>query len=251
MTASTPAHATSDAPVGRRFTGRRKVRLGDATADGRLRFDALTRYTQDVSDDDTTDAGLSPDLGWVVRRTTVTVDQHARLGEELSFTTYCSALGKRWADRRLDIEGSDGARLTVVTLWICVDIAAARPAPLSDQFLDIYGSAAQGRAVSARLRLPKMPTEGTATWRWPLRVVDVDTQRHVNNAAYWAVLEEALGGEAPDGAHEACVEYGAGLTLDDEVTVHHAEIDGSRLWWLVNAEGEMAASISLAIPAGR
>ncbi|MEM9135206.1 MAG: acyl-ACP thioesterase domain-containing protein [Actinomycetota bacterium] len=248
MPASTPAPDAAEAPVGRRFTGHRKVRLGDAAADGRLRFDALTRHTQDVSDDDTTDAGLSAELGWVVRRTTVSVERHARLGEELAVTTYCSGLGKRWADRRLDIEGSEGARITVVTLWICIDVAAARPAPLSAQFLDLYGPAAQGRTVSARLQHPKAPAEGAETWSWPLRVADIDTQGHVNNAAYWAVLEEALGGVAPEGAHEARIEYGAGLTLDDEVTVHHAEVDGVRLWWLLNGAGETAASISLAVP---
>ncbi|MEL7157217.1 MAG: acyl-ACP thioesterase domain-containing protein, partial [Actinomycetota bacterium] len=79
---------------------------------------------QDVSDDDTTDAGLSPELAWVVRRTAIVVDQPAVLGEDLTFTTYCSALGKRWADRRLDIEGSQGARYQVTTLWICVDPVA-------------------------------------------------------------------------------------------------------------------------------
>ena len=47
------------------------MRLGDVDPDGRLRLDALTRYTQDVSDDDTTDAGLDVEPGWVVRSTVV------------------------------------------------------------------------------------------------------------------------------------------------------------------------------------
>ena len=46
--------------VGRRFTGERKVRLGDVGRSGRLRLDALTRYTQDVSDDDTTSVRADP-----------------------------------------------------------------------------------------------------------------------------------------------------------------------------------------------
>lgn len=245
MVESAAAAAETPPGVGRRFTGRRKVRLGDTTASGRMRFDALTRYTQDVSDDDTTDAGLSAELAWVVRRTAVVVRQPAVLGEDLTFTTFCSGLGKRWADRRLDVEGSAGARYQVTTLWICIDPVAGRPAPLSEQFIELYGPAAQGRTVSARLVHPKQPADDARPWTWPLRAVDVDTLGHVNNAAYWAVLEEALDGAEPTPPYEVCVEYRAGLEPDDRVTVSGTEVDGMRLWWLVTGNGDVAASISL------
>ena len=265
---------TDVAPTGRRFTGRRKVRLGDVTASGRLRLDALTRYTQDVSDDDTTDAGLAPEPAWVVRRTTVTVAQEARLGEELAFTTYCSALGRRWADRTLDIRGSEGALYQVVTLWICVDPISGRPCELTEQFLAIYGEAAQGRTVSARLINPKLGAAGSApgdaatpaeagrgSWPWPLRAVDFDTLGHVNNAAYWAVAEESLeaaplagdSSSGVDGADDGSVsgplvaraEYGTGLDPADRVTVHEAEVGSARVLWLVTTDGATAATISL------
>lgn len=235
------------APEGRRFTGHRKVRLGDTTADGRLRFDALTRYTQDVSDDDTTDAGLSSELAWVVRRTVITVGQPAVLAEELTFTTYCSGLGKRWADRRLDITGSEGAAYQVTTLWVCIDPVAGRPAALSEQFLQLYESAAGGKTVSARLLNPRRPDNGSGvtSWPWPLRAVDIDTLGHVNNAAYWAVLEQALSNDEPTAPFEVRVEYGTGLKPEAEVTVSAAEVDGARVWWLVDDAGNAAASISL------
>ena len=40
---------------GRVYTASRRVRLGDADPGGRLRLDAIARYVQDVSDDDTRD----------------------------------------------------------------------------------------------------------------------------------------------------------------------------------------------------
>ena len=65
--------------VGRTFTAERLVRFGDLSRGGRLRFDALARYLQDVSGDDTADAGLVDDIAWVVRRTLVEVDPVASL----------------------------------------------------------------------------------------------------------------------------------------------------------------------------
>ena len=53
--------------------GRRRVRLGDASPGGRLRFDALVRYLQDVANDDTREAGFDDVMGWVVRRTAIEV----------------------------------------------------------------------------------------------------------------------------------------------------------------------------------
>ncbi len=243
---------------GRQFSGLRKVRLGDVTPSGRLRFDALTRYTQDVSDDDTTDAGLDTDPAWVVRRTTVDVIRPAHLAESLTFVTFCSALGRRWAERRLRITGDLDAHYEVSTLWICVDVETGRPRELTDQFHRLYGPAAGGRTVKARLTNPKPDPEASLA-PWPLRTVDFDTLGHVNNAAYWALIEEALAGTpvfaqsdalgspTVEGPHRVHLEYSAGLSPADEVgiaSMSHAEA-GHCWWWLAGPDRELAASASL------
>lgn len=231
------------APGGRSFSGHRRVRLGDVTGEGRLRLDALTRYTQDVSDDDTTDAGLSPEPGWVVRRTRVEVLGPALLGEDLEITTFCSALGKRWAERHLRVLGSGGARYEVSTLWICIDPVTGRPRGLTGQFRDLYGPAAGGRTVGARLTHPKPPPDGPR-WRWPLRAADFDVYDHVNNAAYWAVVEEVLHTDPELAPFHASIEYAAGLPRQPEATIVSGDgVAGTtrQLWWLTG-EGTLAAS---------
>lgn len=234
------------ADTGRTFGGRRKVRLGDVGVDGRLRFDALTRYTQDVSDDDTTDAGLDVDPGWVVRSTVVDELAPAQLGEWLSFETFCSGLGGRWAERRLTVRGDDGAHYEVATLWVCIDAVSGRPHRLTDHFNDLYAEAAAGRKVSARLTLPPPPEVAAGrTVSWPLRRADFDVYGHVNNAAYWSAVEEWL---SPwSGPRRARLEYGGGLDSDRvEIQVEqHDGDDGSSLalWWLApGAEAEPVAS---------
>jgi acyl-ACP thioesterase len=229
--------------LGRRFTGHRKVRLGDADRTGRLRLDGLTRYTQDVSDDDTTDAGLADVPGWVVRSTVVDELIPARLGENLTFVTFCSGLGKRWAERRLSVCGDLGARYEVATLWVCIDPANGRPHPLTDQFIDLYGAAADGRTVSARLNNPKLSEvdqAGLSIENWPLRAVDYDVYDHVNNAAYWALVEQWCGA-TPPAPRRIRMEYGQGLAPADMVAVARITDGGGRLLWWLSDDPEPAA----------
>lgn len=223
--------------TGRRFVGRRQVRLGDVTVDGRLRLDALTRYTQDVSNDDTADAGLADALAWVVRRTTVDTIVPARFDERLVFVTFCAGLGRRWAERRLHVTGDGGAAIDVSTLWVHIDPGSGRPKELPTQFLELYGEAAQGRVVGARNQIPPPPPSAEVTVRsWRVRAADLDLFGHVNNAAYWASIEELLADEAFPVPHRALVEYGAGLGRGSEVELR-ARRDDSGLWaWLIGAD---------------
>ena len=222
------------------------MRLGDVTPAGRLRLDSLTRYTQDVSDDDTTDAGLGAGLAWVVRRTRVDVVHSAALGEEIDITTFCSGLGRRWAERHLSVSGDRGGRYEVSTLWISVDPSTGRPRQLTDRFLAVYGDAAGGRRVTARLIHPK-PSPSAAVRAWPLRAVDFDALGHVNNAAYWAVIEETLAEHPEPEPFGACVEYSAGLEPVPDVSIAHDVVGDVRLlWWLAGDGTEVAASARLA-----
>ena len=234
-------------PVGRIFTGERRVRLGDVDASGRLRLDALTRYTQDVSNDDTRDVALPDDMAWVVRTTTIDVHREAQFGEVLSFSTFCGRLGKRWAERRLVITGEDGASYDVATLWVHIDIDSGRPQTLSSAFMEHYGEAAMGRTVRAKQTIPKPDTVDASLRRqpWPLRAVDIDTFDHVNNAAYWAVVEESLAERPVAVPFRTTIEYGAGIARADQVTIAEADTAGERLLWF-EVDGQAVASASVA-----
>lgn len=203
--------------AGRVFTGTRKVRLGDVRPTGELRLDALTRYTQDVSNDDTTDAELPDDMSWVVRKTTVDVLAPAVFGEVLELSTFCSGLGRRWAERRLQIRGSEGGHYEVASLWVHLDPVSGRPRGLSERFRAIYSEAAQGRSVSARLTHREIPeSEQLESARWPTRLVDFDLFDHMNNAAYWARVEQLDLPAARPRRYE--IEYRAGIAQSDDVT---------------------------------
>jgi acyl-ACP thioesterase len=198
---------------------------------GRLRFDALARYLQDVSNDDTRDAGLADDLTWVVRRVVAEVRRFPILGEELLLRTFCSGTGPRWAERRVSIEGDRGGSIEASTLWVFVD-AAGRPARLPDGFLDLFGEAAGGRTVRARLRHGSAPAKTVAS-SWSLRFTDFDVLGHVNNAVYWVPVEEALAARRHLRAPlRAELEFRSGLEVGASaaVSVVDGEDESLALW---------------------
>jgi acyl-ACP thioesterase len=225
----------------RTFVGARKVRLGDVDRQGRLRFDALVRYAQDISNDDTNDAVLAEDMTWVVRKTVVDTHVEATFREDLTFTTFCSGTGSRWADRRLIVRGDQGAVYEISTLWIFVTENGS-PRRLTDQFTEIYGQGVTNTRVSARLTHPEV-TVDAQVHQWPMRVVDYDTLDHANNAAYWAVVEQERPSHKPhfELPFRAELEYGGGIAADAAVEYRTGEADGSlMIWWF--SDGDFVAS---------
>jgi acyl-ACP thioesterase len=250
-----PAH-------GRRFESRACVRLADVGAAGWLRLDAIARMLQDVSGDDTVDAQLAPDAAWVVRRVVVELTGRTpRLRDDVALVTWCSGTGPRWAERRTDLslpgtDGTDDAAgdvfARVRALWVLVDVETGRPIPLPAGFDAVYGEAAGGRRVGQRLRHGSPPAGARGT-PWPLRITDVDVLGHVNNAIYWAPVEEMLVRLAPGRrVARAELEYRGGLDPSDAVEVTTVRTDGTdgtdelRLWLTVGPDVRASAVVHLA-----
>jgi acyl-ACP thioesterase len=226
--------------VGRTYEGARAVRLGDVTPKGRLRLDALARYLQDVANDDATD-GIGEDaMAWVVRSTTLDIEQFPVFREQLKLTTWGSGLGSRWAERRTSVVGEQGGRIEAASVWVHVDLATGRPKKLLPGFEEVYGPSTGGRTVSARLSHGD-PSPDAPRTPWTLRFADFDVVGHVNNAVYWAMVEEHL--DVQSGLR-ITLEYRGGIDRDQHVEV---AVDGARLWIL--ADGAVAAWAA-AEPAG-
>jgi acyl-ACP thioesterase len=154
-----------------------------------MRLDALARYLQDVANDDATEALGDDSMAWVVRRTAVHVEQFPVFREPLTLTTWASGVGSRWAERRTSVHGSLGGHIEAVSLWVHVHLESGRPQKLLPSFVDAYGEAAGGRQVNARLSHGDVPPDVDRS-PWTLRFADFDVVAHVNNAIYWAMVEE-------------------------------------------------------------
>jgi acyl-ACP thioesterase len=228
---------------GRVFTATRAVRTTDVTLDGRLRLDALARYLQDAAEDDVADAGLRERYDWLVRRVAVAIRGYPARGEPLELTTFCSATGPRWAERTTTVSASGRDLMQARALWAAVARDTGRSVPLGPAFHRLYGEAAHGRTVSARLFHPGPPAPDAAQQgrTWPLRASDLDMAGHVNNSVHWAAVEDVL-------AEAAWLPASAELEYHRPVLAgHHPRLVASQerdhLWcWLLDGGQRLASA---------
>jgi acyl-ACP thioesterase len=168
-----------------------------------------------------------------VRSTRIEVSRFPRLDERLELSTWCSGLGRLWAERRTSIAGA----LEAAALWVYVDPASGRPRRFDERQLGTWEPSTGGRRVRARLQHPD-PPEGAPRRPWTFRRADLDVARHVNNAAYWEVLEELVAEPGEPVAVE--IEHrAAALAGPAEIAV------GEGMWWVVAPGGEVHASLTL------
>ena len=105
---------------------RRPELLADCAPSGRMRLDALACWLQDVAYADVQDAGMDEAAVWVVRRTRIRVNRFPRFGERFDLTTFCSGLGRMWAERRTDIVTHDAGAGAVLTVRGRVPVGPSR-----------------------------------------------------------------------------------------------------------------------------
>jgi acyl-ACP thioesterase len=180
---------------GRVFSIHRRPGLADCAPSGRTRLDALARWMQDVAYADVEEAGLERVAIWVLRRHRIRVTRFPRFGERCQVSTFCSGVGRMWAERRTTVtllqDGGQRTAVEAVAVWVHLDPERRLPSPLSDAELQVYGPSAGDRRVVARLRHPR-PEAIDRDYRWSFRRTDADIADHVNNAAYWEPLEDEL-----------------------------------------------------------
>ncbi|HWG63533.1 MAG TPA: acyl-ACP thioesterase domain-containing protein [Streptosporangiaceae bacterium] len=239
--AGTSAEFRPDPELGRLFTGVRIVRGTDASQDGRLRFDALARYLQDVAEDDVADAGWDEPYGWLVRRCAVTIRGYPRVGEEVLLRTFCSGTGPRWAERTTTVCGAAGDVMQATALWAAVCVEDGRPVALGHEFQRLYGPSTRGRTVSARLSHPRPPA-GASAGAWPLRSTDFDIAGHVNNSVHWAAAEDVLALAAANWLPSTAeVEYRRPIQREHEPRLVIVEEGCALSAWLIDEAGQFAS----------
>jgi acyl-ACP thioesterase len=197
--------------AGRAYSARRRIRLSDVDAKGRLRLDAVARFLQDIAIDDVQETGWGmPEHLWFVRSIRVDVVEPLVGDTEAELTTWCSGVAAIAAGRRWSLKGDTGGRIEVDSVWIHLD-GEQRPARIED--FGVYAESAGDRHVSTKLALPDPPSDAQHV-PWPLRATDVDIHGHVNNAVHWQAVEHSL---PVTGRVRAELDYRQPIDLGEEI----------------------------------
>jgi acyl-ACP thioesterase len=223
---------------GRIYAQEMRAGLGDCAPSGRIRLDALARWLQDIAYADVEDAGVAHLAVWVVRRSRMSIRRFPRFPEAFTLRTFCSGLGRMWAERRTTIEQDGEPVVEAVSLWVHLDPTDWRPMPFTEQEVIAYGDHAAGRRITARLRHPQ-PAQAKVSRRWHFRASECDIADHVNNAAYWTPLDEELleSGAEPERL-DAEMEFRTPAQPGEKLVL--AEADRR---WIVSPDQETHASV--------
>jgi acyl-ACP thioesterase len=216
--------------------------FADCGPSGRMRLDGVARWLQDVAYADVIDADLADRAVWVVRRTRIRVERFPRFGETFVAATFCSGLGRMWAERRTSIArlGEAEGYVEAASLWVHLDPETWRPTPLTEDEAALYGPAAAGRRVTARLRHPQ-PRGDEARTSWRFRTTELDLADHVNNAAYWQPVEEEFLSDVEPERVDVEIEYRTPAQAGEKLLLRE---DSRR--WIVGVDGEVHASVLVA-----
>src|SRR4051812_13001626 len=186
----------------------RTVGLADVRPDTTIRLDALARIVQDIADADATSAPVEKMGAWVLRRMALRIVRTPRFRAEVDARTWCSGVGPRWAERRTQLHVADVLCVEATTLAVHTDLETGAPIALPADFAEVWG--ADVPRVSARLKHAPPPWSARRG-PWPLRATDIDVLDHVNNASYWAPVEEELARRGRPRVTSAGIEFRAGL----------------------------------------
>ncbi len=226
----------------RSYVSRRRVRLSDMDAAGRVRLDAVARFLQDAAIDDVQETGWGiPDHIWVIRKIRVDVVAPLLRDRSVEVETWCSGVAAIAAGRRWSVRGDAGGHVEIDSVWIHLG-PDQRPARIGD--FGPYGVAAAGRPVSTKLGLPDPPPD-CGRVPWALRSTDLDANGHVNNAVYWQAVEDWSARAGIDAAaqHRAELDYRDPIDLDDRVELVTFELAGESRY-LAFVTGEQVKAVA-------
>ena len=148
---------------------------------------------------------------WIVRRLALRVRAlPAAARPDRGGDTFCSGTAALWAERSQPRPQRRRAGRATPSRSGCTSSPTARARgrcpPASTPST---GRRRCGRRVRARLHHPAAPPADAPAPPWRFRGADLDLAGHVNNAVYWAALEEELVADEPAGGLAAEIEHRA------------------------------------------
>ncbi|GAB3129445.1 hypothetical protein GCM10027289_11930 [Tsukamurella serpentis] len=221
-------------PPGPSFERTWPVRTGDVNPERRVRLDGIARYLQDMANDEMFHRGFdATDPYWLVRRTIIDVHRPLTWPADVTLLRWCESTSSRWCNMRVTLRDTAGGHVETEAFWIRFSADSGMPTHISDGGMEYL----QRYVAETRLRWKALNTEPTPPpssddREFALRATDYDPFRHLNNAAYWQLVEDDLAeADLLAAPHRAIIEYLAPLPIGSRVQLRTRRDDtGYRMW---------------------
>lgn len=178
------------------YTARVTVRHHELDAFGRVHPGVYLRYLAHAAVEASTAAGFdaawyaAAGAVWLVRRSTFTVLRPATAGEELEIRTWVEDFRRVRSHRRYEMRGADGElRLAARTDWVYVDRTSGRPRRIPSEMEEAFGGTSVPQERDGWQAPPPPARPARATHQ--VRVYELDSLGHVNNAVYLDLVVQA------------------------------------------------------------
>ncbi|PXW35161.1 acyl-[acyl-carrier-protein] thioesterase [Nocardia sp. 348MFTsu5.1] len=227
------------------FESNYRVRTGDVDQQMRLRFDGLTRYLQDIANDnlEATEFRVT-DPFWIVRRTVIDVIRPISWPADVTLHRWCGALSTRWTNMRVRVtsthetnrfnpEPREDGLIETEAFWINVN-DQGMPSRLTDDAFELLSRSTDEHRLRWKSMNTATPPERSDDDRiHALRATDFDPFKHLNNAAYFAAVEDELVDheDLVKGPHRVVIEYLRAIEPGATVTIQRRrESDQLQMW---------------------
>lgn len=179
------------------YTAHVTVRHDELDRFGRLQPAAYLRYLAHAAVEASTAAGYdaawyaAAGSAWLVRRSTFSLVKPAVGGDRLTIRTWVEDFRRVRSHRRYEARLGDEGCLTARTDWVYVDVATGRPRRVPAEMEVGFGLEPGTRQEREPWSAPPPPaTPAHAAHR--VRMSEVDSFGHVNNAAYLDIAGQAV-----------------------------------------------------------
>lgn len=197
-------------------------------------------------------------VGWVVLQYDMQIDRRPKVDEVINIKTQAVEYNPFFAVRKFWLEGLDGEPLvTINSIFAMIDMQARKMIRIPQVMMDTY----QAKRVKHITRIPD-PQDITTTTTEPqatnyhVRFFDIDHNHHVNNAHYFAWMQDPLGADflkkyetkRVNIKYENEIRYGSEVVSyykilpsvgGEVITLHQIKVDGqvmteAEMYWQEN-----------------
>lgn len=175
-----------------------RVRYSEVDSEQNMTFLSLLNYFQDCCTFQSEDLGIGVDyllenqIACVLSSWQVVTKRQAKMGEEITITTWPYDFGGFFGYRNFTVEDSAGKIIAYAnSVWVFMDVKIGRPCKMSDKMTEVY-KIEEKFSMDYAPRKIKIPKEAELKDSYVVQASQIDTNHHVNNEKYVAMAQKQL-----------------------------------------------------------